>query len=137
MTFATRDHYRHVAEQVAKRSGLGEVEVAARAVSLAADALRRDPEDLRRAAERLGRSRRTLLYAGNGARPDSPLLVSLAERLAMPVATTIQGKGVFPETHPLWLWNGFGLSAPAFARAFAVPRPAHRRLTEAGEADRR
>ncbi|HJS46574.1 MAG TPA: hypothetical protein VJ773_01170, partial [Gemmatimonadales bacterium] len=48
MTFATRDLYRHVAERVAKRSGLGEVEVAERAVALAGAALQRDPEDLRR-----------------------------------------------------------------------------------------
>jgi acetolactate synthase-1/2/3 large subunit len=36
--------------------------------------------------------------------------------LSAPAATTLQGKGVFPETHPLWLWNGFGASAPGFAR---------------------
>ena len=41
---------------------------------------------------------------------------ALAERLDAPVTTTIQGKGVFPESHPLWLWNGFGASAPPFVR---------------------
>ena len=32
------------------------------------------------------------------------------------MATTIQGKGVFPESHPLWLWCGLGASTPRFVR---------------------
>ncbi len=48
MTFATRDQYRHVAEQVAKRGTLGEVAVAERAVALAGAALAEDPTDTRR-----------------------------------------------------------------------------------------
>jgi acetolactate synthase I/II/III large subunit len=35
------------------------------------------------------------------------------------VATTIQGKGVFPESHRLWMWNGLGASAPPFVRRIA------------------
>ena len=61
-------------------------------------------------------ARRPAIYAGYGARGAFELLKELAERLAAPVTTTIQGKGVFPETHPLWLWNGFGTSAPPFVR---------------------
>ena len=45
-----------------------------------------------------------------------PDLVRLAETLGALVATTITGKGVFPERHPLFLWNGFGDAAPPFVR---------------------
>jgi acetolactate synthase I/II/III large subunit len=65
---------------------------------------------------------RPLLYVGLGARDAQAELVELAERLAAPVSTTIQGKGVFPESHPLSLWTGFGRSAPPFAREIAAQR---------------
>ena len=35
------------------------------------------------------------------------------------MATSIQGKGVFPEDHPLWLWCGFGEAAPPFVQKIA------------------
>lgn len=65
---------------------------------------------------------RPLLYFGLGAARAGADLVALAERLEAPVATTFQGKGVFPESHPLFLWNGFGDAAPPFARAVARAR---------------
>jgi acetolactate synthase I/II/III large subunit len=68
------------------------------------------------AARVLNAAKRPAIYAGLGARGATALLVQLAEKLGAPVATTISGKGVFPESHPLWLWNGFGNMAPPFAR---------------------
>ncbi|HEX6939103.1 MAG TPA: thiamine pyrophosphate-binding protein [Longimicrobiales bacterium] len=76
--------------------------------------------DVDRAAELLRRARRPLLYLGLGAAGAGEDLVRLAERLDAPVATTFQGKGVFPESHPLFLWPGFGDAAPPFARDIAA-----------------
>ena len=75
-------------------------------------------ESIERAAEILRAAKRPLLYVGLGAAKAD--LVSLAERLESPVSTTFQGKGVFPESHPLSLWPGFGDAAPAFARDVAA-----------------
>lgn len=67
----------------------------------------------------LARSRQPLLYLGLGSGGAGPGLVALAERLEAPVSTTFQGKGVFPESHPLSLWCGFGPAAPSFAQSIA------------------
>ncbi len=77
------------------------------------------PDAISKAAVLLNAARRPLLYVGLGAAGAGDALVELAERLQAPVATTFQGKGVFPETHPLALWPGFGQSAPPFAREIA------------------
>jgi acetolactate synthase-1/2/3 large subunit len=71
---------------------------------------------LEAALEALSRAGRPLLYLGAGAAGAGYGLVVLAERLEALVATTISGKGVFPETHPLWAWCGFGAMAPPFVR---------------------
>ena len=78
-----------------------------------------DPAEVHRAADLLTAARHPLLYLGLGAAPAAAALVALAERLEAPVATTFQGKGVFPESHPLALWPGFGDAAPPFAREVA------------------
>ncbi|HEV8600754.1 MAG TPA: thiamine pyrophosphate-binding protein [Gemmatimonadales bacterium] len=78
---------------------------------------------VRRAAELLtAPGAKPLLYVGMGARDAQAELVALAERLEAPVSSTIQGKGVFPESHPLFLWTGFGSAAPEFARKLALER---------------
>jgi acetolactate synthase-1/2/3 large subunit len=79
-----------------------------------------ETKEVARVRELLAASRRPLLYLGNGAVGAGADLVKLAERLEAPVATTIQGKGVFPENHPLWLWCGFGDAAPPFVRKIAA-----------------
>ena len=78
------------------------------------------PDDLDRVRSLLAACRRPLLYLGLGAAGAGVDLVALAERLDAPVATTFQGKGVFPETHPLWLWCGFGAAAPPFVQKIAA-----------------
>jgi acetolactate synthase-1/2/3 large subunit len=75
--------------------------------------------DLASAAEVLQKAKRPLLYVGFGAANAASLVLELAERLQAPVATTFTGKGVFPESHPLFLWPGFGDAAPQFVRDIA------------------
>jgi acetolactate synthase-1/2/3 large subunit len=76
-------------------------------------------EDIDAVSRLLSDCRRPLLYLGLGAASAGRDIVTLAERLEAPISTTFQGKGVFPENHPLWLWCGFGDSAPPFARKIA------------------
>ncbi|HVN33139.1 MAG TPA: thiamine pyrophosphate-binding protein [Thermoanaerobaculaceae bacterium] len=75
-----------------------------------------DPGAIEAAARVLSEASRPLMYVGYGARAAPRQVRALAERLHTPVATTIQGKGVFPESHPLFLWNGLGRTAPPFVR---------------------
>ncbi len=77
------------------------------------------PELVARAAEILSEAKRPLLYLGLGAAGAGDTLVELAGKLEAPVSTTFSGKGVFPESHPLFLWPGFGDAAPKFVRAVA------------------
>jgi acetolactate synthase-1/2/3 large subunit len=75
-----------------------------------------DSDLVERAGAMLASAEAPALYLGNGAAGASDLLVPLAEQLGAPVTTSFSGKGVFPETHPLWLWPGFGRQAPGFVR---------------------
>jgi acetolactate synthase-1/2/3 large subunit len=64
-----------------------------------------DPEAVRAAIDLLEAASRPVMIAGGGVWCSNagPQLVALAERLALPVATTLSGKGAIPETHPLAL----------------------------------
>ena len=48
------------------------------------------------------------IYAGQGCMNYSGQLVQVAETLQAPVATSVSGKGVIPENHPLAVGYGFG-----------------------------
>lgn len=62
-----------------------------------------DPEKIDRAAEMLARAERPLILAGGGVSlaNASSGLQKLSELLLAPVATSLMGKGTFPEDHPL------------------------------------
>ncbi len=72
-----------------------------------------DPAAVAAAADMLLRSERPFVYAGAGVlfSEATPELIALAEALALPVATTLNGKSAFPEDHELALGIG------GFARA--------------------
>ncbi|HSH76743.1 MAG TPA: thiamine pyrophosphate-binding protein, partial [Longimicrobiales bacterium] len=78
-----------------------------------------DETAVRRVAELIRNAKRPLLYVGAGTAGATDHLLRLAELLDAPVSTTFQGKGVFPEEHPLFLWPGFGATAPPFVRKVA------------------
>ena len=61
------------------------------------------PDGIADAVQLLQSAKSPAIFAGNGAvlSEATPELKALAELLAMPVATTLMGKGVFPEDHPL------------------------------------
>ena len=77
-----------------------------------------DPVHVREAAELLIAAKRPVIYAGQGVHYAKawPQLKRLAERLAIPVVTSLGGKSAFPETHPLSLGSG-GVAMPR-----AVPK---------------
>ena len=78
-----------------------------------------DTAAVSRAAEALAKAERPVLYAGQGVHWANAYdeLRELAELLAIPVCTSLEGKSAFDETHPLALGSG-GLAAPATVRHF-------------------
>jgi acetolactate synthase-1/2/3 large subunit len=78
-----------------------------------------DMEAVREAAKRLVAAKRPVLYAGQGVHWAEAWseLKQLAELLAIPVTTSLEGKSAFPETHPLSLGSG-GLAIPQTVRTF-------------------
>ncbi|MGX1306380.1 thiamine pyrophosphate-dependent acetolactate synthase large subunit-like protein [Amorphus suaedae] len=78
-----------------------------------------DPEAVRDAVDTLVNARRPVIYAGQGIHYARawPQLKALAERLAIPVCTSLEGKSAFPEDHPLALGSG-GAAIPKTVRHF-------------------
>jgi len=75
-----------------------------------------DPNKIREAVEMLKKAENPMLFVGWGAVDASDLTVELAEMLAAPVATTLQGKSAFPNTHPLYTSVGLGASSKPSAQ---------------------
>jgi acetolactate synthase-1/2/3 large subunit len=69
------------------------------------------------AAAWLSHARRPVLLLGGGSRGATAQVEVLAERLGAPVVTTVNGKGVLPEDHPLSV--GAGLHHPSVAALVA------------------
>ena len=72
-----------------------------------------DPQAVRQAAKMIADAKRPYVYVGAGVLQSeaSDELITFAELLTLPVATTLNGKSAFPEDHPLSLGIG------GFARA--------------------
>ena len=78
-----------------------------------------DPEAVARVADRLVAAKRLVIHAGQGVHWAEAYseLRTLAELLAAPVSTTLEGKSAFDETHPLALGSG-GAAIPGQLRHF-------------------
>ena len=78
-----------------------------------------DADRIAAAAELLAAAENPGIFVGWGARHVMPDIKRIAEHLGAPVATTLQGLGVFPADHPLHVGMGFGPSSvPAAQNAF-------------------
>lgn len=78
-----------------------------------------DPDAVPAAIDLLLGAKRPVIYAGQGIHYAKawPQLRALAERLAIPVCTSLEGKSAFPEDHPLALGSG-GAAVPRTVRHF-------------------
>jgi acetolactate synthase-1/2/3 large subunit len=78
-----------------------------------------DPEAVRQAAQALVQAQRPVIHAGQGVHWANAYteLKELAELLAAPVSTSLEGKSCFDETHPLALGSG-GAAIPGQLRHF-------------------
>ena len=79
------------------------------------------PETIQQIADALAASQRPVIIAGHGAALShaEDELLALAEKLQIPVASTLLGKGVFPDSHPLSL-EGLGMHGTAYANRALV-----------------
>ncbi len=80
-----------------------------------------DPSEIQRAAEALLRAERPIILAGAGVLYGEAWdeLQELAEYLQIPVTTTMEGKSVFPELHPLALGSVSGVMSGAAHHFFS------------------
>lgn len=75
-----------------------------------------DPAAIRDIAEALSKAKQPILLVGHGALISgaNAEVRALAEKMNIPVTTTLLGKGAFPETHPLSV-GMLGMHGPAYA----------------------
>ena len=110
-----------------------------------------DPEAIARVADRLVAAKRLVIHAGQGVHWAEAYaeLRALAELLAAPVSTSLEGKSAFDETHPLALGSGgaaipgqlrhfldradliLGIGCSLSETAFGVAMPKHARIVHA------
>jgi acetolactate synthase-1/2/3 large subunit len=76
-----------------------------------------DPELVRQAARRLAAAERPLIVAGGGAVAANAFaeVAALAERLSAPVVTSLSGRGIIPDDHPLSA-GGLGTHSTPFSQ---------------------
>ena len=78
-----------------------------------------DPQIIEKAVDELLGSKQVGLFLGWGCKEGNLLAQELAELLAAPVSTTLQGLSVFPANHALHVGMGFGgYAVPAAENAF-------------------
>jgi thiamine pyrophosphate-dependent acetolactate synthase large subunit-like protein len=110
-----------------------------------------DPVEVQRAATMLAGAQRPVIYAGQGVHYARAWreLRQLAELLAVPVTTSLEGKSAFPENHPLSLGSGgraipqtvhhflhnadliFGIGCSFTETAYGVSMPKRKRILHA------
>lgn len=75
-----------------------------------------DLDKISAAVEMLKKAKNPMMFVGWGAVDASAEVVELAELLAAPVSTTLQGKSTFPNSHPLYTSVGLGASSKPSAQ---------------------
>ncbi len=120
----------HVQVPVDVLAARGEVTLAGAAAPLGVEL---DEAALERAGDALSRAERPAIVLGGGARGASAAATRLAERLRAPVITTVNGKGIVSERHPLSL--GAAIRLPAAQRWLAERDVVLAVGTELGESD--
>lgn len=91
-----------------------------------AEASCNNPVQTRNALQQLVSANRPLLFLGNGTRAALAKgnrraeLIAMVERFGLPVITSPEAKGIFPESHPLSL-RSYGLAGAQWAPFYLMP----------------